>query len=359
MLKNKLAVPLMVVSIVGLSLGGALTGIYVHKINQYNTLNANFLDLEKQLVELLSDYDVLFEDHEELEEQYNEIMSQYASLQLDYNELVDLYEALLSLTQELQSEIDGLILSIKTLPMLDKMSYYYHLCRMNFDPWTDSRLVFARNLILHGSRQYNGFYNDIDIVLEEYNFFDYATSVLEAWVAITHCLGDWMLDIANFNFDLETIFDWVTGNIEYRYDDETAYGRDYTIDLYLSALETLKYRCGDCDDYAILGGTLFEDSSIDAYFANIHDDMYYPGELHHAFLWVHCDYTEWQQKAISNPIWSFNGGTTYEWLLCDLTAGWQQSIWHEPQWLTWYDTNGIDSSVWLNFVNKIACNPPN
>ncbi|MBN1329965.1 MAG: hypothetical protein JXA54_10875 [Candidatus Heimdallarchaeota archaeon] len=357
-MKNNLLLPLIVVSVAGLTVSTSLTGLYFVKLNNYNELSSEFSDLESQLLELLADYETLFGDNDDLQQQYDDLLSQYNSLELDYNDLVDLYAALLSLSQDLESEIDGLILSLKSLPMLDKMSFYYHLCRLNFNPWYDNQMVFARDLILHGSRQYNGFYSDVDSVLLKYNFFEYVTSMSEAWTAITRCLGDWMLDIRHYYFDLDTIFNWVTANIDYRYDSETAYGRIYPIDLFLSPLETLKYRCGDCDDYAILGGMLFEDSLIDVRFVTIHDSTYFPGELHHAFLWVNCEYADWVENSVSNPIWSFNGGATYEWLLCDLTTGWQQSIWHEPQWLTWYDNNGIVSSQWLAFVNTINCDPP-
>jgi hypothetical protein len=357
-MKNKLLIPLIVASVAGLTISSSFMGLFIHKQQQQKNLAADFAELEQQFGELLADYEVLIGEKEDLQEQFDSLEEQYNSLEMNYNDLQELYYELEILVENLEAEIEGWVSSIKTLPMLDKMSYYYHLCRMNFNPFQQSYMTFGRNLILHGSRQYNGFYSDIDTVLSNYNFFDYSSSMTEAWTAVTQCLGDWMLDIGHFNYNLETIFNWVTSHITYRYDDETAYNRNYPIDLFLSALETLKYRCGDCDDYSILGGTLFEESNIDVHFATIHDDTYYPDELHHAFLWVHCNRDDWEQKAVSNPIWTFNGGDSYEWLLCDLTSGWQQSIWHEPGWLTWYDDNDISSSEWMDFVDTIPCNPP-
>ncbi|NHJ46148.1 MAG: DUF3450 domain-containing protein, partial [Asgard group archaeon] len=202
-MKNPLLIPLIIVSVVGLAVGGTTSSILISRQARYTSLSTEYQ-------QLLDDYQVLVGDNSDLQEQFDN--------------LEGYYEDLLTLYIELQAEIEGLVEGIKSLPLLDKMTYYYHLCRMNFNPFYDSQLVFARDLILHGDSQYNGFYDEIDTVLNQYSFFEYGSSMADSRQAYFNCLGSWMLDIETYYFLEEDIFDWVTESIDYRYDDETAYG---------------------------------------------------------------------------------------------------------------------------------------
>lgn len=220
------------------------------------------------------------------------------------------------------------------MPLLDKMTFYYHCARMNYFSESTNRLVFAKNLILHGSYQAN-YFSTVEQTLNDYNFFEYGSSMADSWIAITNCLGSWF-DCWSGGYLEENVFDWVINNLEYRYDSETSYGRSYNFDLYMAALETLKYRAGDCDDFSTLGGTMFENNGYNVAFATIHDSVYYPGGLHHAFLFVEVGEARWLAKRpLFNPnwVWQMFGSTGYDWIIVDLTPGWQSDPWREPAWL--------------------------
>lgn len=326
----------------------------------YNLLVINYNSLYASYTDLQNSYDDLLGNYNALQTAYNTLQTQYDLLNDDYIILLSEYALLQNYANGLEQELQAMVDMVKSLPLLDKMTFFYHYCRMNFDPVYDSRLEFARDLILHGSIQYNNF-QEIDDLLNGYSFwefsgyyFDYNSSMNDYGMAMDNCFGEWIQDLYSSSIE-DDIFNWITSNIDYRYDSETAYGRNYPIDLYLSALETLKYRAGDCDDYAILGGSFFEVRGWDVKFATIHDNTYYPGELHHAFLFVKVGYSLWYEKTITNWAWRFPGETRHDWIIVDLTTGWQESIWHFPLWCQWYSDNGIDI---LQFVETIDCDPP-
>ncbi len=343
---------------------GNLTTNYNTLLTNYNLLvgeNEDLLDDYNALLllhnSLQDDYNTLFLAHNNLQEDYDSLLVLYNGLQDSYNDLLILYNTLQTMYDVLEAELDAVIDMIKSLPMLDKMTFYYHWCREEYG-YGLSSLELAKRMILHGSWQYNGF-TTIDDILDDYNFWEYDDSMTDSWIAITNCLGSWLDCWSGYNWE-EDIFDWITTNLDYRYDDETAYNRFYWYDLFLSPLEMLKYRCGDCDDFAILGGAMFENNFYDVYFATIHDDTYYPGELHHAFLWVEIGEERIDDKLPwinPNVKWSIGGGG-YDWLIVDLIPYWQDTIWKKPYWLKWYYDNGYSSSDWMPFVDKIECDPP-
>jgi len=355
-MKNRLLIPLIVVSVVGLIIGSSLGSVLILKQKKFDSLSSDFETLLNEFEELVEDYEIIMDENVDYQQDLIDLQIQYENLGNDYNILSSIYQQLQEVCENLENELLALVTLIKSLPLLDKMTFFYHCCRMNFDPWYDSSLIFARDLILHGSIQYNGF-QDVETMFDDYDFWEFGNSMMDYEVTMNSCLGDWVQGLYNSYYE-EDIFNWITSNIDYRYDSETSYNRNYPIDLYLSSLETLKYRCGDCDDFAILGGTFFELKGYNVKFATIHDSIYYPSELHHAWLWVNVGWDRWLSNSITNPIWSFNGGITYEWMIVDLTPYWQQSIWFEPAWFTWYENNGITPSMWLSLENSIYCDPP-
>lgn len=354
---KKFLIPFIIASVAGIIISSSFLGVFIWKTGSMENLQTDFQSLTTDFEDLLDDYSLLVGENEGLQEDYDYLISLYDNLQGSYLDLFALYNTLQAMYDTLEAELNAVIDMIKSLPMLDKMTFYYHWCRERYGFWISS-LELGKRMILHGSWQYNGF-TAVDDILDDYNFWDYGDSMADSWNAVTNCLGSWLQYWSGFYWE-EDIFDWITNNLEYRPDSETTYNRVYWYDLYLSPLEMLKYRCGDCDDFAILGGAMFENNFYEVKYATIHDDTYYPGELHHAFLWVEVGEARIDSNKPflnPNPKWSIGGGD-YDWLIVDLTPDWQETIWKRPTWLKWYYDNGIPSSQWLVFENSINVNPP-
>ncbi|MGC9781289.1 MAG: hypothetical protein HZR80_18755 [Candidatus Heimdallarchaeota archaeon] len=393
-MKNKLLIPLIVGSVLGLVGTASMTGVFIFKQGQYTAMLENyqqlddsFTDLETTIAELQNNYtslennytilcvnntelqaqyDDLYEDHQELIDNYNDLNDAYTVLNGNYNTLQDAYDLLFDLYNQLiddyadlsdqynyvSNELDAFMYYIKTLPICDKMTFYYHICRSYLYPQIGP-LEFAKDLILHSSYQVN-YLSAVDDILEEYDFWEFGSSMDDAWEATTNVYSGWLSYWSGLNWE-EEIFDWIrfTSGIVYQYDSQYSYNRNYNFDYFKAPLEMLNNRAGDCDDFSLLGGTMFENNGYDVKFAVIHDDIYYPGELHHAWLWVNVDYDRWTSNFDGNPIWTFNGGLTYEWLIVDLTPNWQGSIWQKPGWLAWYADNGVTSSMWRPLEDSI------
>jgi len=322
---------------------------YNDLIDDYNTLQNNYDDLQFDYTEL----DNLYQN---LQSNYNTLQSNYNILQNDFDSLTIQYNDLLADYNYLQNELDAVMYYLKSLPLCDKMTFYYHICRMYLYPQMGT-FEFAKNIILHSSKQAN-YLGDVDDMLDEYDFWDFGSSMEDAWQATTNIYSGWLSYWSGLNWE-EDIFDWIrfTSGIIYQYDSLYTFNRTYWGDYFKFPLEMLNNRAGDCDDFSILGATMFENNGYDVKFATIHDNTYYPGGLNHAWLWVNIDYDRWTSNYDGNPIWTFNGGLTYEWLIVDLTPNWQGSIWQKPAWLTWYYDNGVDPADWLPFESAIDVNP--
>ena len=329
-------------------------------MDDYNTLQTNYDDLQFDYTELDNMYQNLNIAYNNLQADYNLLESDYNILQNDFDSLTIQYNDLLADYNYLQNELDAVMYYLKSLPLCDKMTFYYHICRMYLYPQMGT-FEFAKNIILHSSKQAN-YLSDVDDMLDEYDFWDYGSSMEDAWQATTNIYSGWLSYWSGLNWE-EDIFDWIrfTSGIIYQYDSQYTFNRTYWGDYFKFPLEMLNNRAGDCDDFSILGATMFENNGYDVKFATIHDSTYYPGELHHAFLWVNVGEARIDSnRPFLNPNvkWRFDVRDDYDWLIVDLTPGWQDTIWKKPGWLKWYYDNGYLSSDWLPFVDFIDCDPP-
>ncbi|NHJ50012.1 MAG: hypothetical protein FK733_19625 [Asgard group archaeon] len=319
----------------------AICDSYAELLDDYNALDDAYNQLEASHNLLISDYD--------------DLMDLYTQLQATYSQLISDYAALNSLYLSTQNKLNAIFEYIRRLPFIEKVSLYYQLCRMMYYVYNSS-LEMCRGMILHASQQANYFTN-VDNFLGT-SIWDGQTSMECAWDATTNVYAGWLLFWSGSNNQYD-IHNWIvsTSGLEYLYDTDTSYGRDYGGDYPLGPIETLKYKGGDCEDFSILCGTMMENNGIDVGIVVIHDDEFYPGGLHHAWLWVYIDYSYWFANSIDNPIWSFDGGVTYEWIVVDATPNWQTSIWTAPQWLDWYNTNGVSASQWLAKCTAVVVDP--
>jgi len=74
---------------------------------------------------------------------------------------------------------------------------------------------------------------------------------------------------------IEKILRFINNNIRYEHDYD---------DVFLAPLETLAFRSGDCDDYAILAAALFDKAGIDSAIG-----VFTNGTIEHAMVLVHLD----------------------------------------------------------------------
>jgi len=130
------------------------------------------------------------------------------------------------------------------------------------------------------------------------------------------------------------IFNWIKANIDYTLDSVLTFNRPTYFDFFMSALEMLKYKRGDCDDFSILAATMYENNGYDTYFGLVNDNNHpdwQPGGLHHAFIWLQVDPLDYPTSVL----WALDGGE-YNWLIVDVTPGWTANIGETPSWLQWY-----------------------
>jgi len=306
-LKNKLLIPLIVASVIAVVGTSSMTGLFLWKNNSEKTLQSN----------------------------YDTLDSEYALLE-------DAFQALLNTSEDLEDELESMVAFVKAMPLLDKMSFYYSMCRyLYFDHSTNPTMAQSGvDLILHSSAQYNAF-SELDTLLTDFDFWEYGDSMSDAGTAIMNifCVSQdgfspaW-LDCWYGSNSESDIFQWVKDHIDYTLDTVCNYGRPYYFDLFLSALETLKYKRGDCEDFSILLAAMMENNGFDTYFGMVNDPdhgEWQPDGLHHAFTFVKINPANYP----TSMLWSFDG-SPYEWLIVDVTPGWTANIGDTPGWLQWY-----------------------
>lgn len=367
-----------------------LTENYEVTIAIYNILLANNSDLQEELDtlqatydnliinynDLLDDYDLLLASFNNLQEDYNTLQDEFDGLQFDYNQLDDMYQnlnvayqnlqddynslqsdynTLLSDYNILQNDFDALTVQyndvsntlnmfldfiINELPMAQKMAFYYQFVR-NAEPewWSyDEMLEFGEKLILHSTNQYDTF-STVDSILNEYNFFD-VNSRIDNNETISNVFGDFY-PYWNSAASLQMIQDWITENLDYIYDSVTTWNRNYDNDFFQSPLETLMYRGGDCDDYAIVSCAMIEKQGWDTAMGGVFDPEHgLYGAFGHAFLFINVG----ESAYPSTVHWYLPGGPSgYPWIPVDTL--WCDTIGDTPAWLQWYYDHG--DTTWI------------
>jgi len=328
-MNKKLQKVLIFTTVIGLILSSSIATIFL--VNQTRNMA-----LTIKYKRLLKDYENFFGFNETFQLDYSEYFRNYNKLLLKYNYL--------------KIQFDSGIENKKMLPILDKMVWYYNSVRLTLGTKKSTNNRFAANLILHGSSQYNAF-EEVEKILGPYNFWTFGDSLSDTKEAYSYCLEDWQI---NENSSLGEIFEFVSNNIEYRFDSEI-FEEDNSTDIYLSPLETLFYREGDCEDSAILAASLLESHGYNVKFVSMRDNDYYPGGLFHAFLFVEIGQEIWEANIPDNPAWSFNRGRSYDWIILDPTSSWQSNPWYKPSWLSWYHSNSISNFHWLKNCDWIDC----
>ncbi|MBN1329831.1 MAG: hypothetical protein JXA54_10190 [Candidatus Heimdallarchaeota archaeon] len=223
--------------------------------------------------------------------------------------------------------------NILTKSIVEKMLYYYTLCReYEYNPCNE--LDYYIKLILHSSRTVNLFHT-VESMIEKqgsWNWF-YGDSMNESWNVIENyfAIPGWGTE----DYPPETLFTWI--------DDNISPVKDMSIfnftcgDFIQSPIETLYRKKGDCEDFSILGASLFESCGYETMVATIYDtnvnltviSEFYE-EFPHAFFFVKQNYTG--DHSIYN-YWSFKDKNE-PWLLVDIL--WCHSFGDMALWMTNY-----------------------
>jgi len=340
----------------------------------YNTLLENYNNLQVMYTTLLEQYNTLIEEYDSLATTYNDLLDAYNDLSNTYDNLIIVYNNLLNdynallddydtlqllcdyyqnLYTESQNSLDMFLdFIINSLPMAQKMAFYYQFVRNAESVWWsyEEMGVFAEKLILHATSQLNAFVS-VDTILNDYNFFN-VNSMDDNNETISNVFGSFY-PYWNSYASLQTIQNWITNSLDYIYDRNTTWNRNYNNDFFQSALETLMYRGGDCDDYAIISCAMFEKQGWETAFGGIFDSAHgLYGSFGHAYLFVKVG-----ESAYPSTIhWTLSASDVgYPWIPVDTL--WCETIGETPAWLQWYYDNGdatwIEDHIFVEIVDGV------
>ena len=222
-----------------------LEGQYNSLTDSYNGLQTEYNNLESNYNTLSNDYDSLHDSYGNLENDYNILNSEYNNLNDDYNELNSEYAV------------------EKTMHIGHLLSDYYDVVREKhapsgwwiFNPSPQEYVDFAGDLARHGlGRIYwadieNDFYqNSYDSYGKYIHSYTEAKNDLNA---VYNLIGISSSDTSTIR--IKKILGFVNENIHYEHD---MYGS------FSAPMETIGSKSGDCEDYSILVGALFEMAGI-------------------------------------------------------------------------------------------------
>ena len=334
--KNKLLVPLIIVSVVGLAVGGSTTGFWLTRNAQYEQLSADYQ-------QLLAQYQILVGNYDDLE-------NDYEILQNDFDDLQDMYDAIESELNAFETIVSQAILPVQYSFFAEAVRRYYmprYLDGKSDKTYWKAFAEYARDVILHDSEQENSF----QIVSEAFSgCLNNGSDTMGLAYYIMYCtFWDWLPNWGGWDlsgFELDDIFDvhdWCMDEIEYEYDSDIEYGRQYfDYDYIKFPVETAFRTLGDCEDQAILEATYLESCGYETAVAIFHDPAHPTlGEFYHGTLLVHIEDTDtFEIYYPSCSLWNLGSAdpyTGYTW--CWLDPTWDVPFGSEPSWLTDYGSS--------------------
>jgi len=220
--------------------------------DNHTMLEANYSQLDRDFGQLQVSYARLELDYENLQDNYSQLKQDYENLQGNYSQLYEMYWDNLNLTWELYDEL----FFIENINLGHLMESCYGDIRDIYDErwdgfwWDligddDEVIEFAANLAEHDlgrifwtdpNERYKGITGE-NMNQVAHSKLSYVPDYLEI-----DEYGDPVIKV-------ESILDFVTTWVHYEHDLNGEF---------LSPIETLTFRSGDCDDYSILVSALFE-----------------------------------------------------------------------------------------------------
>ena len=242
--------------------------------NKYNNLNESDSQLNSEYDNLNSRYSSLVNSYNNLYNNYSDLNNQYQSLEAQYSLLQDNYNGLSSKYEKETTMRTGNLLET-----------FYKAVREKYFPSDESkRAGFAAELAGHSLGR--NYWSDIDNnefypqSKESYGYYTHSyTEAKRELTAVYKLIGISSGDsqVTKIN----KILNFINVNI---------HGEDDVYECYHAPMETITLKSGDCDDYSILVGSLFEMAGIKTAIA-LNDPNKNNGHGH-AFLVVQVKNTE-------------------------------------------------------------------
>jgi len=254
---------------------------YTQLNNSYNSLQSDYNGLESQFNLLQSNYTGLQNDYNALQSNYNSLQSNYNSLQGDYNNLNNEYDTLEDQYITLETNYNTLNANFNiesTMRIGHLLSDYYEVIRKNYMPvYKQDKVDFAAEIAGHGlGRIYWPAYEDEFYDASYTAYGNYIHSYTEAYDELVEVKN--LIGINSYDSDVtkvKKILDFIVDNIHYEGDMD---------DNFLGPMETAGLKSGDCEDFSILAGALFEMAGIESAIA-----FGYTSGGYHAYLLVQME----------------------------------------------------------------------
>ncbi len=264
------------IAIVLLTLIVGVEGIlYVEYQNKYYEIRSSYIKMEREYTTLQNQYTGLGQDYDDLESEYSMLKESYSSLlvngnssgqyignQSDYvgqRESIMVIESYLSSLRESYINLRENYDIEVALGIGNTLESYYDLLRyekgLTISHWGDLQIEtdFCAKLALHALGR-----NCWPTVENKYYVKTGKHSYEIARRKIMEVIG--LIGIQPYHtptYKIKKILSFMQQNIHY--EDELG-------NVYLSPIETLAFKSGDCDDFSILASALFEAVGIDSAF---------------------------------------------------------------------------------------------
>jgi predicted nuclease with TOPRIM domain len=243
--------------------------------SQYTSLQVRLVDLQGGLdamntsyQSLLANYTSLESDNEALLADLNSLQYQYTSLQSDYNSLQLDYTALQNGCNSLENKYEMLESTYNiesTLRVGHLLDDYYEVIRGKYQPegwWLffpndQEQVDFAADIAGHGLKRIYWPADEDEFYDASYNSYGYYIhSYDEAYNELVEIKN--LIGIEPYDSDatkVKKILDFINDNIHYEHDMN---------ENFLAPMETIGLKSGDCEDFSILAGALFEMVGIES-----------------------------------------------------------------------------------------------
>ena len=312
------------------------------------------------------EYQSLLDDYEDLTERYGILSGEYETANVTYSNLNEAYAILTAKYDAISSWISRQTLPIQMFLWAEAVrQYYLDDYYLNLAGSTKERNMefarFCRDLILHGSNQYDAFSE----VSNAFDMLEYGSNTMALANAAMNIMEQslgvnfpyyWGVNFKPENWGLDEQVQDCIDNVDYEYDSNITAQQDFsTWDYPKHAVETAFRQYGDCEDQAILLASMIERNG---WFETIDDTNYYYdfdvafafhhypahptlGPFYHATLLVHIEDTDdFNSRYPSGTLWSLPSDPYEGYTWCWLDPTWDVPFGSIPSWLQSYRDNG-------------------
>lgn len=257
-----------------------------------------YINIQNKYNSFQTEYNEAIAKYNSLKKSYDKLLNEYYNLQEKYNQLKEDYYALLDEYDSLKEKYD----SEELLKIGNSLACYYDLLRRELGSQTGT-MKFAANLAAHSLRRIywpayeTEFYQEVGK-----HSYDAAYEIIINAISLSG---------ANVNQSpterIKRILAFINSYIHYEYDMQN---------FFLAPVETLTFKSGDCDDFAILAATLFEAVEIEVAIAEFVNKDPQGSKQYHCMILVHLDklegYGYWYYSDLTS--WGLSSG---KWIIIE------------------------------------------